>query len=67
VPFAAGERNPGELLLRLQILDRNSNVRFYKQMAAKRLQKSPVHDLMHSQLFNHSACVFTYGKLVVTR
>ena len=38
----------------LKIFDRNSRVRFDRCMIAARLQKSPVQDLMHNQLLNHS-------------
>jgi hypothetical protein len=43
-----------EVFISLKIFDRNLNVRFYKCMVATGLQESPMHDLMHSQLFNHS-------------
>lgn len=49
------ERNPRnvdfEILITFQILDRNTNVCFHKPMIATGLQKSPVHDFMHSQSF----------------
>jgi hypothetical protein len=38
----------------LKTFDRNSDVRFDQGMAAIRMQKSLVHGLAHSQLFNHS-------------
>ena len=43
-----------EIFVSPKIFDRNSNVRFHKCMVATGLQKSPAHDLMHSQLFNRS-------------
>jgi hypothetical protein len=38
----------------LKTFDRNSDVRFDQGMAAIRMQKTLVHGLAHSQLFNHS-------------
>jgi hypothetical protein len=52
------ERNPGEpdleIFISLKIFDRNSQVRFHKSMVAIGPQKSPGHDLRHSQPFNNS-------------
>lgn len=52
------ERNPSklgfEIFISLKIFERNSQVRFDKRMTPSELEKSPVHDLMHSQLFNPS-------------
>jgi len=51
-------RNAGkldfEVLMPLQLLDRNSNVCFHKCTVVTGLQKSPVHGPMQSQSFNHS-------------
>jgi len=51
----AGERIPSkldlEVFVSLQIFDRNSQVRFHNRMVTRRLQKSPMHDLVHGSAF----------------
>ena len=51
------ERNLRELVLELcislELFDKNANVRFHRWVFATGLQKSPAHDLVHSQLFDH--------------
>ena len=53
-----GERNPGkldfEVLISLQILDRNSNVCFHKGMVPTGLQKSLMHGLVQSPSYINS-------------
>jgi len=50
-----GEGNPGkldfEISILFKILDRNSQVRFHKRMGPRRLRKSRVHGLVHSQSY----------------
>jgi hypothetical protein len=57
-PVALQPQVPGklnfEIYISLKTFDRNSNVRFSKGMVATGLQKSPMHDLVHSQSLNNS-------------
>jgi hypothetical protein len=52
-----------EILPSQQILDRNSNVRFHKSMVTTGLQKSSVHDSVHSPSYiNRYAALTSHEK-----